>query len=197
MCDRPDRRLFFGRLGALGLATSGLLLGAPRRAAGAEVRDSLLASAASPGERWIELFNTHTSETLSIAYRNAGGFVATALQRLNWLLRDHRAEAVAAIDPLLFDQLGALAFAAGREARFEVISGYRSPLTNSRLAEEGRGVATHSLHMEGRAIDVRLRGFSTAQLRDFALDAAAGGVGYYARSNFLHIDTGRLRAWTG
>lgn len=197
MCDRPDRRLFFGRLGAIGLATSGVLLGAPRRAAAAGALDAVSARSLAPGERWLELFNTHTSETLSIAYRNASGFVATALQSLNWLLRDHRAEAVAPIDPLLFDQLTALAHAAGREARFEVISGYRSPLTNGRLAEEGRGVATRSLHMEGRAIDVRLRGFSTAELRDLALDAAAGGVGYYARSNFLHIDTGRLRAWTG
>jgi uncharacterized protein YcbK (DUF882 family) len=158
------------------------------------------ASPAAPltrGERWIELVNTHTSETLTVAYRDATGFVAGALERLNWLLRDHRAQVAAPIDAQLFEQLTDLAEWAGRDARFEVISGYRSPQTNHSLAAAGRGVATRSLHMQGKAIDVRLRGFPTARLRDLALEAGRGGVGYYARSDFLHVDTGRFRTWAG
>jgi uncharacterized protein YcbK (DUF882 family) len=151
----------------------------------------------SRGERWIELLNTHTSETLTVAYRDATGFVAGALERLNWLLRDHRAQVAAPMDAQLFEQLTDLAEWAGRDARFEVISGYRSPQTNHALAEASRGVATRSLHMQGKAIDVRLRGFSTARLRDLALEAGRGGVGYYARSDFLHVDTGRFRTWAG
>ena len=101
------------------------------------------------------------------------------------------------MDVLLFDQLTALAEAAGVDPRFEVISAYRSPRTNAALRAAGRGVATRSLHMEGRAIDVRLHGVSCAALRDLAVRAAAGGVGYYRASNFVHLDTGRVRAWAG
>jgi uncharacterized protein YcbK (DUF882 family) len=147
--------------------------------------------------RWIELFNTHTAETLRVAYRSATGFAPVALERLQWVLRDHRANESAPMDPLLFDQLAALAAAAGVEPRYQIISGYRSPLTNARLAAAGRGVANRSLHMQGKAIDVRLRGVPCNALRDLALSAAQGGVGYYQKSDFVHLDTGRVRAWTG
>ena len=147
--------------------------------------------------RWLELFNTHTSEAVSLAYRDAKGFVAPALGKLHWILRDHRANEAAPMDPLLFDQLADLAEAAGVEPRYEIISGYRSPRTNAKLAGAGRGVARRSLHMEGRAIDVRLKGVSCADLRDLALSAARGGVGYYRSSDFVHLDTGRVRAWAG
>lgn len=145
--------------------------------------------------RWIELANTHTSETLQLAYRDASGFIAPALDKMRWLLRDHRANEAGRMDAQLFDQLTALAEAAGVDPRFEVISAYRSPRTNAALRAAGRGVATRSLHMEGRAIDVRLHGVSCAALRDLAVRAAAGGVGYYRASNFVHLDTGRVRAW--
>lgn len=147
--------------------------------------------------RWLELRNTHTSEVLSVAYRSAGEFVATALDRLQWLLRDHRANESHPIDVLLFDQLADLADVAGVEPRYEIISGYRSPVTNSKLADASSGVARRSLHMDGRAIDVRLQGVTCARLRDFALTAARGGVGYYHRSDFVHLDTGRVRSWAG
>ena len=147
--------------------------------------------------RWLELRNTHTSEVLSVAYRNAGEFVATSLDRLQWLLRDHRANESHPIDAQLFDQLADLADVAGVEPRFDIISGYRSPATNSKLADASAGVARRSLHMDGRAIDVRLRGVSCARLRDLALTAGRGGVGYYQRSDFVHLDTGRVRAWAG
>ena len=147
--------------------------------------------------RWIELANTHTSETLQLAYRDAAGFIAPALDKMRWLLRDHRANEAGRMDAQLFDQLTALAEVAGVDPRFEVISAYRSPRTNAALRAAGRGVATRSLHMEGRAIDVRLHGVSCATLRDLAVRAAAGGVGYYRASNFVHLDTGRVRAWAG
>lgn len=148
-------------------------------------------------ERWLELRNTHTGEHLAVAYRLATGYAAGAMEKLNWLLRDHRANVAHPIDVPLFDQLADLADAAGVEPRYEIISGYRSPVTNARLADASRGVARHSLHMDGRAIDVRLRGVSCATLRDLAIAAGRGGVGYYRRSDFVHLDTGRVRFWAG
>lgn len=147
--------------------------------------------------RWLELFNTHTAESLQVAYRSAAGLIAPALAKLQWLLRDHRAGESAPMDTGLFDQLAALAEQAGVEPRYEVISGYRSPRTNAALKAAGHGVATRSLHTQGRAIDVRLRGVSCATLRDLAIAAARGGVGYYRSSDFVHLDTGRVRVWTG
>lgn len=206
-----SRRRFLGASAGSGLA---LALGLPlARADGLPatvstgaaltdpVRGAVSASsrfAAGQGvARWVELFNTHTAETLRVAYRSATGFVPAALERLQWVLRDHRANESAPMDPQLFDQLAALAAAAGVEPRYQIISGYRSPLTNARLASAGRGVATRSLHMQGKAIDVRLHGVPCGALRDLALSAAQGGVGYYPKSDFVHLDTGRVRAWAG
>lgn len=149
------------------------------------------------GQRWLEMLNTHTGESLSLAYRDASGFNAQSLSQLNWLLRDFRVGEQTQMDAPLFDQLADLALAAGVEPRFEIISGYRSARTNASLAEAGHGVATHSLHIEGRAIDVRLRGVDCASLRDLALAMQRGGVGYYRVSNFVHVDTGRVRSWSG
>ncbi|MFO1427215.1 MAG: DUF882 domain-containing protein [Steroidobacteraceae bacterium] len=122
---------------------------------------------------------------------------APALSRLDWLLRDFRANEQTQMDPLLYDQLADLAVAAGVEPRFEVISGYRSPRTNAALAEAGHGVARYSLHMEGRAIDVRLRGVDQRHAARPRARGARGGVGYYRDSDFVHVDTGRVRTWTG
>jgi uncharacterized protein YcbK (DUF882 family) len=149
------------------------------------------------GERWLELVNTHTSETLTVAFQRAGQFVATALADLARILRDHRSGVVHPIDAQLYLQLVDLASAAEVDPRFEIISGYRSPATNAKLANNSSGVARRSLHMDGRAIDVRLKGVSCARLRDLALVAARGGVGYYHKSDFVHLDTGRFRAWAG
>jgi uncharacterized protein YcbK (DUF882 family) len=204
-----SRRRFLGASAGGGLA---LALGLP--VARADDLSGLAPSGPAPGvgpgagpgavhaprhdkARWVELFNTHTAETLRVAYRSATGFVPAALERLQWVLRDHRANESAPMDPQLFDQLAALAAAAGVEPRYQIISGYRSPLTNARLASAGRGVATRSLHMQGKAIDVRLHGVPCDALRDLALSAALGGVGYYLRSDFVHLDTGRVRAWAG
>jgi uncharacterized protein YcbK (DUF882 family) len=158
--------------------------------------------AAAPAEaekpRSLELFNTHTSETLSLPYKTGDDFDLKALARFNHLLRDHRNDQSHEIDPRLFDQLHDLALAAHCEPRFEIISGYRSPESNDAMsARAGSGVAKKSLHMQGRALDVRLKHCSCSALRDLALAAKQGGVGYYQRSDFVHIDTGAFRTWVG
>ena len=156
------------------------------------------AVAATPGaaaERWIELRNIHTNEQVSARFEDARGFVPQALAKLQHLLRDYRNGEEHEIDTGLYVQLSDLARAAGVAPSYEVISGYRSPATNAMLHSSGHAVSEHSLHMQGRAIDVRLRGYNLAALRDLALAAQRGGVGYYPRSNFIHIDTGRVRKW--
>ena len=186
---RPDRRRFL-MLGAATAAAS--LLPAPAEA----YAPSATADGGRAITRWLELFNTHTSETLQVAYRDASGFVGASMDKLRWLLRDHRANEAGAIDSALFDQLADFAAQLGVEPRFQVISGYRSSRTNEMLRRTGGGgVARKSLHMQGRAIDVRLRGVSCADLRDVAIAARRGGVGYYRRSDFVHLDTGAVRAW--
>ena len=102
-----------------------------------------------------------------------------------------------AVDPGLMDYLVQVAHAVGVDPAFSVISGYRSPQTNARLHEQSAGVARHSLHMEGRAIDVRIIGVDCAELAARALDLKRGGVGYYRASNFVHLDTGAFRTWKG
>ena len=137
----------------------------------------------------------HTGERLQIVYRDGSGYRAEALARLDALLRDFRSEEVHAIDPGLFDILHAVHVATGSQKPFGVISGYRSPATNEMLRGQGDGVAAGSLHVLGRAIDVRLADVRTAALRDAGLALARGGVGYYAASDFVHLDTGRVRRW--
>lgn len=157
----------------------------------------LRALAADGDRRSIALVSTHTGEQLAADYYVDGGYHADSLAALDRLLRDHRTGAVAAIDHRLYDLLHELATLAGREPSYEVISGYRSPQTNAALSARSSGVARHSLHMDGQAIDVRLTGFATDRLRDLALRLQLGGVGYYRQSDFLHLDTGRVRTWAG
>ena len=168
------------------------------RLSGAEGVAAAPAEAAEPIKRSLELFNTHTSETLRAVYKTGHEFDTTALSGFNHLLRDHRNDQLHEIDPRLFDQLHDLAQAAHCDARFEIISGYRSPESNDKMsAKPGSGVAKKSLHMQGRALDVRLKGCPCSDLRDLALAAKQGGVGYYQRSDFVHIDTGAFRTWVG
>jgi uncharacterized protein YcbK (DUF882 family) len=149
-----------------------------------------------PPARSLRLYNTHTGERVEVVYRLGDAYLPAAVRRLEHHLRDHRTGDVHAFDPELFDLLADLAAAVGRPgAEFHVISGYRSPQTNEMLRARTTGVAKRSLHMEAQAIDVRLPGVDTARLRDAALDLGRGGVGYYARSDFIHIDTGRVRRW--
>jgi uncharacterized protein YcbK (DUF882 family) len=157
-----------------------------------------VAEEAKPVERHLELFNTHTGETASLVYKRGAEYDAAALVVLKKLLRDHRNGETHDIDPVLYDQLHALAQSAHCDPRFEIISGYRSPESNAKMsARPGSGVAKKSLHLQGRALDVRLKNCPCTNLRDLALAAKQGGVGYYRRSDFVHVDTGAFRTWVG
>lgn len=154
------------------------------------------ARAAIAGERRLSFDHTHTGETLELVYAVDDRYLPDALLRLDRFLRDHYSGDVGRMDPRLFDQLHALQRALGAAGRFQVISGYRCPSTNATLRNtRGGGVASNSLHLQGRAIDVRLPGVPLAELRDAALELRAGGVGYYPDSQFVHVDTGRVRHW--
>lgn len=151
-----------------------------------------------PAARSITFHNTHTGEVLTAAYHTGGAYDPAALASLDQVLRDHRSGEVGRIDPPLFDFLYEVADRAGVDPRFEVISGFRSAASNQMLRRNGGGgVAEKSLHLKGQAIDVRLRGVATAHLRDLALGLERGGVGYYPTSDFVHLDTGRVRRWSG
>jgi uncharacterized protein YcbK (DUF882 family) len=152
--------------------------------------------ASRPRECSLELKNLHTGEVLTVAFDRDAGPDPAELARLQHLLRDYRVDEEHFMDPALYGLLCDLAQAAGYPARYEVISGYRSPGTNKKLRDAGHQVAEHSQHMEGHAIDVRLLGCDLAKFRDIALRAQRGGVGYYPESNFVHVDTGRVRTWT-
>jgi uncharacterized protein YcbK (DUF882 family) len=143
--------------------------------------------------RTLSFYHLHTDERLAITYFD-GDYVPQALGQIDWLLRDFRTGDVRAIDRDLLDTLHTLADRCGG-GTFEVISGYRSSTTNEALQKRTDGVAKHSLHLVGKAIDVRLSGFDTAKLREAALGLGRGGVGYYPASDFVHLDTGRVRAW--
>ena len=150
---------------------------------------------ATAGPRALAFHNLHTGERLAVEYHDGAGYLADATGQIDHLLRDHRADEAYPMDKGLLDLLHQLTQLTDSRSPFEVISGYRSPATNASLRQNGNGVAKRSLHMQGRAIDIRLVGVDTARLRDAAISLRAGGVGYYARSNFVHVDTGRFRTW--
>jgi uncharacterized protein YcbK (DUF882 family) len=132
---------------------------------------------------------------LSTTYFRDGSYLASSLERVNHLLRGFRTNEVHSMDPVLLDILFELQGQAHHAGPFEVICAYRSPQTNAALHRQSSAVAEHSLHMEGRAIDMRLRGFPTVKVRDIAIALRRGGVGFYAASGFVHVDTGRVRTW--
>jgi uncharacterized protein YcbK (DUF882 family) len=151
-------------------------------------------AAAEPAHR-LAFYHIHTGEKLDVVYRERGELIQGALTEINHYLRDFRTEQVHDIDVALLDALHELYTVFDSRGNFEVISGYRSPRTNAALRHVTSGVAEHSLHIEGQAIDVRLTSAKTAALRDAAIARKAGGVGYYPESNFVHIDTGAVRSW--
>jgi uncharacterized protein YcbK (DUF882 family) len=153
------------------------------------------AIASRPRDGALTLYSIHTGEQAVVEYCAGGSYRPDALQTVNRLLRDHRTDEVHAIDPSLLDQLYALRRQLGTRAPYHVVCGYRSPETNARKLEEGRAVALHSLHLEGRAVDVFLPDRELHQLHAAALKLAAGGVGYYPRDGFVHVDTGAPRTW--
>ncbi|MGH7561532.1 MAG: DUF882 domain-containing protein [Gemmatimonadales bacterium] len=182
-----SRRAFL----ATGLATLPVIAGLPR---------GLLAMAAPSAStsRALDFLHTHTGEKLAVEYFVGGRYLPDALSDVNHYLRDIRTGDVHPIDPKLLDILYALKDLTGTSRPFQVISGYRSARTNAMLRQHGGGgIASGSLHMQGKAIDIRLADVPLRKLRDAALNLGRGGVGYYpgAASNFVHVDTGRVRRW--
>jgi len=148
------------------------------------------------GARSLTFEHTHTREKLRIVYAVGDKYVPDALRKLNHLLRDHHSGQVGRIDPKLFDLLYRLKQTLGSDAPFQVISGYRCPTTNAKLRKKGGGgVAKKSLHMEGKALDIRVAGTSLTDLRDAAKASRRGGVGFYPQDGFVHVDTGTVRSW--
>ena len=146
-------------------------------------------------DRELSFYNTHTGEKLSATFWSDGKYLDDGLEEISWLLRDHRANAINPMDPKLLDLLYQLQAKVEHQGEFHVISGYRSPATNEMLNRKSSGVAKRSYHMLGQAIDIRMPGFDTRQLRDASIALKGGGVGYYASSNFVHLDVGRVRYW--
>jgi len=178
------RRLLTGGLtaGAAALALTGLPAGAS-------------AALFKVKERHLSFRNLHTDEILDVRYYIGGRYEESGLRQLNHALRDWRTGEVAEMDTRLLDTLWLLRQRLGSRRPFDLISGYRSPKTNAMLAGKSSGVAKKSYHMRAMAVDVALPDVRLANLRDEALDMAAGGVGYYARSGFVHVDVGPVRRW--
>lgn len=182
----PSRRRFLSCSATMVLAGAGAPL-------------AMAQSVITTRPRQLAFDHTHTREHVSLVYAStAGHYVDKALSRLNYFLRDHYTNDVGVMDPQLFDILHRVSRSLSTQIAFQVISGYRSPATNERLrTTRAGGVAKRSLHMDGKAIDIRLPGVPLAELRDAALSLAAGGVGFYPGQQFVHIDTGKVRSWGG
>lgn len=141
--------------------------------------------------------NINTGDQLNVTYFEQGRYLNDALKEINHLFRDYHDGSVHPIDLALLDQLHDLRRALDCKKPFQIVSGYRSPATNADMRKHSDGVARNSLHMEGRAIDIRIEGLDTRRIRDAALAMQRGGVGYYGRSDFVHLDTGAIRTWLG
>ncbi|MFY9804547.1 MAG: DUF882 domain-containing protein [Candidatus Acidiferrales bacterium] len=183
-----------------GLLAAGvlLLLGA---SSGARAQSREVSSATTPGaqqapDHRLVLYNTHTAERIDIVYRRGDRYVPDALAKLDYFLRDHVTGDVRHFDPRLYDILSELTAAVGRPGgELEIVCGYRAPSTNAALRAHTEGVAKNSLHIQAEAIDLRMPGINTLKLREAALELRRGGVGYYPHSDFIHVDTGRVRQW--
>lgn len=182
----PGRRRFLA-LGAAALAlpfASKLAALAPR------------SSPALPPDRELSFYNTHSGESASAEYCRAGALIPESLTKINYILRDTQANEIKEIDVALLDLLVRLAHAVPTQEPFHIISGYRSPSTNEYLrVHGGGGVVANSLHLVGKAIDIRLPGTKLRYLYQTAIDLGGGGVGIYPSQDFIHVDTGRVRTW--
>lgn len=181
---RVSRR---GFLGLAGGAVAGLA---------AQPVPAFAASGAVSGSRSLSFLNLHTGEKVMADFWSKGRLLPDGLTEISHVLRDHRTDEAWPIDPKLLELLYRLHSRMETAQPFHVISGYRSPKTNAMLRQKSGGVARRSYHMQGRAIDVRLPGLRLTDVRKAALSLRAGGVGYYPKSGFLHIDTGPVRQWS-
>ena len=177
-----SRRAFLNRVG---VAAAGALL-VPSTDAFAKLLGK---------DRRITLYNTNTDEAWSFVCSPTQNYDPRMLNRFNHFLRDHRAEEIHTMDPALLDLLYALTVLTGGRGEYNVISGYRSPETNQMLRKMGHGVAEHSMHIQGKAIDLRTDDVGARALQQAALALQQGGVGYYHAADFVHVDTGDVRSW--
>ena len=185
------RRLLLGLGGTLAAAAAPTVLGATVRTP---------ATTLSPGTadlRRVRVHNLHTGDKLDAVYFEKGAYVRDALAEAMRVMRDWRNGQEHVMDPRLFDALDAIAGKLETRTPFQIISGYRSPATNAMLHERSHGVASQSQHLLGKASDVRVEGVDLRHLQRAALSLGAGGVGYYPASNFVHVDVGPVRQWTG
>ncbi|EWY39735.1 hypothetical protein N825_04245 [Skermanella stibiiresistens SB22] len=156
-----------------------------------------VAAVAPVTDRTLHLYHRQTGEFFKQTYFEDGFYRVDALDEVNWLLRDWRADKTKPIDPSLLDILYNIANKTDASKPFEILSGYRTPATNASLREHGVPTASHSYHMVGQAVDITLPGVSLRNMRKAALAIGQGGVGYYPRSGFIHVDTGDVRQWNG
>jgi uncharacterized protein YcbK (DUF882 family) len=166
--------------------------------AGARAQDdsSPRSVSAKSSEHSLRLFNTHTNERIDIVFKRGDDYVPGALDKLDYFLRDHNTNEVRHFDPRLYDILADLTASVGHPGgEIDIVCGYRAPETNAALRAHTNGVAMHSLHIQAKAIDLRMPGVNTLKLRRAALAMARGGVGYYPHSDFIHVDTGRVTQW--
>lgn len=144
----------------------------------------------------LRLYHLHTGEHIDVVYRIGDRYLPGRVAQLDHFLRDHRTGDMKEYDLKEFDLLHDLLVKLGRpDGEIDIVCGYRAPWSNNYLREHGHGVADHSQHMEAKAIDIRIPGVSSADVRDAALSLHRGGVGYYAQSDFVHVDVGRVRRW--
>lgn len=147
-------------------------------------------------ETWrVGFRQAHTGESFNGVYRVGNRYLPEAFERLNYVLRDFRTGEVFPMDPRVIDIIALVQRKAGQREPLEILSGYRSPKTNANLRRVSTGVAKNSFHMYGQAIDMHIKGYKTRNLRKIAMDLRAGGVGYYPKSDFIHVDTGSVRSW--
>jgi uncharacterized protein YcbK (DUF882 family) len=189
--DQLSRRKVL-KAGLLGAATAAVPISAHAAQWAVQPANFIMRPAAP---RALSFYNVHTGETLKTVYFDRGEYVPGALLEVNYFFRDFRANLIKPIDPSLLDLLHRINGALGTSQPFNLISGYRSPATNAWLASQSEGVARHSMHMYGMASDINVQGRSLALLHLVALAMRGGGVGYYPRSDFVHVDTGRVRRW--
>jgi uncharacterized protein YcbK (DUF882 family) len=187
MYDQEERVITRRKMLKLGLLTAATII-IPKKTVDA-------ASYLLPNTRSLSIYNAHTKEYFNSVYWEDGQYILDALKAIEYMFRDHYNGAEKTIDIKLVNLLYAMQVRLKTSEPFHLISGYRSPGTNARLRKRMRGVAKYSLHMSGKAADIRLPGHSLKKVRRAAYELKAGGVGYYPRSRFVHVDVGKLRYW--
>lgn len=187
-CTHSNSRRRFLAIGAGALVTA---------AAGMTARSASAQSAIITPERTLSIYNLHTGENLKTAYWVQGEYIPESLTDINHLLRDFRNNEIKPIHLGLLNLLHDITQRLGTSKPIQLISGYRSPATNAQLHARSSGVAKHSLHMDAMAADIRIPGHDLSELHKVAMAMQGGGVGYYPKSDFVHVDIGRVRYWNG